>query len=139
MVNPAPIRIMNDDPRSLRVLVARASGLAEQHAVQSVLVGLAAPDGDLLFPEFIDYLKSALRVEDGIFRMTRERAVIHLADVDVSTATSVIHRLIGDFQQEFPALADATIKIQCFGVTPEAGPVSVKDVLTVVFGPPVFH
>lgn len=139
MVNAAPTRIMNDDPRSLRVLLARASGLAEQHAVHSVMVGLAAPEGDLLFPEFIDYLKSALRIEDGIFCMTRERAVIHLADVDVPTARSVIDRLIGDFQQEFPALADAVIKIRCFDVTPEAGPVSVKDVLTAVFGPTVVH
>ena len=90
---------MNDDPRTLRTLVARVSGLAEKHAVHSVMVGLAAPEGDLLFPEFVEYLKSALRMEDGIFRMTRERAVIHLADVDVATATGVIERLMADFEK----------------------------------------
>ena len=139
MPHTAPTQIMNDDPRTLRTLVARVSGLAEKHAVHSVMVGLAAPEGDLLFPEFVEYLKSALRIEDGIFRMTRERAVVHLADVDVATATGVIERLMADFEQDFPALRAHTISTRYFEVKPEAGAVTVKDVLKSVFGPPVFH
>ena len=139
MLNTTPTTLMNGDPRTLRTLVSRVSMLAEQHAVHSVMVGLAASEGDLLFPEFVAYLTSALRVEDGIFRMTRERTVVHLADVDVSTATNVIERIMGDFQNEFPALEVHTIHVRYMDVTPQGGAVSVKDVLKSVFGPPVFH
>ena len=61
----------NDDPRKLTRMIARVSDLAESHSVSSVVVGIAAPEGDLLFPEYLNYLESALRVEDQIFRMTR--------------------------------------------------------------------
>jgi len=74
-------RDQNDDPRKLSAMIARVSELAETHAVSSVVVGVAAEEGDLLFPDYLAYLESALRVEDQIFRMTRERAVLYLADV----------------------------------------------------------
>ena len=69
-----------DDPRKLSAMVARAASLAGEHEVSSALIGMAAEEGDPAFPDYIAYLQSALRVEDGIFRMTRERAVVHLAD-----------------------------------------------------------
>ena len=123
-----------DDPRKLRSLVDRASELARAHAVRSVLVGLAAREGDLRFPEFIDFLRSALRVEDGVFRMTRERAVLHLADVDEKGAREVLDRLLQDFEQEYPSLERPCIDMQLLDVTPEAvDAVSVKSVLTTIF------
>ena len=85
---------LSDDPRRLRSLVARASSLASDHELTSVMAGLTAPVGDPLFPDFIDFLQSALRMEDGIFRMTRERAVVYLADVDQGLAAQVLDRLI---------------------------------------------
>ncbi|MEO1914580.1 MAG: hypothetical protein ABGW98_12075, partial [Myxococcales bacterium] len=72
-----------DDPRKLSSLIARVAELAQSHNISSVVVGMSSETGDRLFPEFVEFLRSALRVEDGIYRMTRERAVIHLADVDM--------------------------------------------------------
>ena len=94
----------NDDPRRLRSLLDRACDLAREHAVPSVMLGLTGVEGDGSFPEFIVYLQSALRVEDAIFRMTRERAVIHLADLDREQAREVFHRLLSDFSDEFPSM-----------------------------------
>ena len=68
----------NDDPLKLISLLARVSELASEHSVPSVLAGLCCETGNLEFPGFIDYLESTLRVEDAIFRMTRERSVVQL-------------------------------------------------------------
>ena len=138
MMNTAMSRQTTDDPRQLRALVARASGIANDHKLTSVMVGLTAPVGDLLFPDFVDFLQSALRVEDGIFRMTRERAVILLADVHSDQAQAVVDRLMEDFGNEYPAFADAAPKLRCFEVKPGED-VQVKDVLKEVFAPPVYH
>ena len=78
-----------DDPRRLRGLLDRARDLAREHAVSSVVVGLAGVEGDLVFPDFVSYLQSALRVEDAIIRLTRERAVVYLADLDLMSAQEV--------------------------------------------------
>ena len=72
----------NHDPLRLRELLGRAENLAARHALSSVVVGMAGLEGDLIFPEIVDYVESALRVDDAIFRLTRERAVLVLADVD---------------------------------------------------------
>ena len=130
---------MNDDPRRLRALLARASDLAQAHSVTSVMIGLAAVEGDLIFPEFADFLQSALRVEDGIFRMTRERAVLHLADVDAARAGEVLERLTGDFCDEFPNLHRPRFQLRMFEVKPGAGRLRVKDVLTQIFSRRVLH
>ncbi len=129
----------NDDPRKLSALIARVSELAGQHDVSSVVAGLAAEEGDLVFPEYIHFLQSALRVEDGIFRMTRERAVIHLADVDARRAEEVLERLAGDFCQEFPAMRRPTFQLRMLEVKPGSSEVRVKDVLTRVFAPSTIH
>ena len=49
-------------------LVPEDADLAREHAVPSVVLGLAAREGDLSFPEFVAFLQSALRVEDAIRR-----------------------------------------------------------------------
>lgn len=129
----------SDDPRRLRALVARACNLVSEHELTSVMVGLTAPVGDLLFPDFLDFLQSALRMEDGIFRMTRERAVIYLADVDRALAQQVLDRLIADFEEEYPSFDEAPPARVYFEIKPAASPVTVKEVLTEIFAPPIYH
>lgn len=129
----------NDDPRKLSALVARVCELASEHEIPSVLAGLAAEEGDLVFPEYVHFLRSALRVEDGIFRMTRERAVVHLADVDPRRAEEVLERLAGDFCEEFPALRRPNFQLRMLEVKAGAGEVRVKDVLTHIFAPRTIH
>jgi len=114
--------------------VSRISDLAETHSVSSVVVGIAAAEGDLLFPEYMAYLESALRVEDQIFRMTRERAVLYLADVDATCAAEVLVRIFADFCEEFPSAEAPEFEQRMLEVRPGLGPLSVKDVLTTVFG-----
>jgi hypothetical protein len=139
MVETSMSLSMNDDPRRLRGLLDRACDLAEEHALPSVMLGLAGPEGDLRFPEFIVYLQSALRVEDAIFRMTRERAVIHLADLERPRAQEVIDRLLGEFCDEFPSSTAPNFEIRFFDVKPGAEKPRVKDMLTEIFSPPMLH
>jgi GGDEF domain-containing protein len=129
----------NDDPRKLSALITRVSDLALAHSVSSVVVGLVAEEGDLVFPEYVNFLQSSLRVEDGIFRMTRERAVLHLVDIDASRATEVLGRLTGDFCDEFPALRSPDYQLRMLEVKPGAEKLRVKDVLTEIFSPRVLH
>ena len=130
---------MNDDPRRLRSLLDRACDLAREHAVPSVMLGLAAAEGDRSFPEFIEFLQSALRVEDAIFRMTRERAVIYLADLDRGRAGEVFDRLVSDFCEEFPSMTEPEFEARYFEVKAGADKVRVKDVLTEIFAPQTLH
>ena len=134
MVEAAMTREVNDDPRKLSAMIARVSELAESHSVRSVVVGVAAEEGDLLFPDYLAYLESALRVEDQIFRMTRERAVLYLSDVDATCAAEVLVRTFADFCDEFPTADAPEFEQRMLEVTPGLGPISVKEVLTSVFG-----
>ena len=127
-------RETNDDPRKLSQMIARVSELAQSHSVCSVVVGVAATEGDLLFPDYLAYLESALRVEDQIFRMTRERAVLYLSDVDATGAAEVLIRIFGEFCDEFPASEAPEFEQRMLEVTPSLGALSVKEVLTSVFG-----
>jgi hypothetical protein len=103
------------------------------------MLGLSGAEGDGSFPEFIAFLQSALRVEDAIFRMTRERAVIHLADLDQERAREVFLRLLSDFCDEFPSLTEPRFEARYFEVKPGAKTARVKDVLTEVFSPHTLH
>ena len=134
MVQAQMTREINDDPRKLTQMIARVSELAESHSVSSVVVGVAAQEGDLLFPDYLAYLESALRVEDQIFRMTRERAVLYLSDVDATCAAEVLVRIFGEFCEEFPTAEAPEFEQRMLEVTPGIGPLSVKEVLTSVFG-----
>ena len=134
MVEAEMTQAMNDDPRKLTQMISRVSDLAEAHAVCSVVVGVAAKEGDLLFPDYLAYLESALRVEDQIFRMTRERAVLYLSDVDATKAAEVLVRIFSQFCDEFPTAEAPEFEQRMLEVRPGLGPLSVKDVLTSVFG-----
>ena len=134
MVQAHMTRETNDDPRKLTQMISRISELATAHSVSSVIVGVAAQEGDLLFPDYMAYLESALRVEDQIFRMTRERAVLYLSDVDATGAAEVLVRIFGQFCDEFPTAEPPEYEQRMLEVTPGAGPLRVKDVLTSVFG-----
>jgi hypothetical protein len=136
--NPMPGQT-NDDPRRLRGLLDRACDLARDHAVPSVMLGLAGEEGDSSFPEFVLFLQSALRVEDAIFRMTRERAVVHLADLDLGRAEEVFGRLVSDFCDEFPSFGEPRFDVRYYEVKPGSGSVRVKDVLTEIFAAKSLH
>lgn len=133
-VNTLMPRQNADDPRKLRDVLARTQSLATLHDVPSVVVGFAASEGNLLFPEFLAFLESELRVEDQIFRLTRERALLFLSDVDHDHAVSVVERLRASFEQEFPSIEAMRVAIRYFEVPPGRSELSVKQVLPNVLG-----
>jgi hypothetical protein len=100
------------DPRRLRALMERAFLLAKDHRVGSVFIGVAGPEGDLLVPEFIAFLESELRVEDGVFVLTRERAVLLLTDVDLAQAKQVVERVRGAFERRFPSAGALPVAVR---------------------------
>jgi hypothetical protein len=122
-----------DDPRELRNLLDKASELARVHALCSVVVGLAGLEGDLEFPEVVDYVESALRMDDLVFRMTRERAVVLLTDVDRGRALEIMDRLLIEFRERFPSLAEPTVTLGYYEVVPGGVPASAKRVLLRIF------
>ena len=128
-----------DDPRQLRGLIERVSELADRHQVSSVIVGLKATDGDPIFPDFVEFLRSALRVEDAVHRMMRERAVLYLADVEVEAARGILERLAQEFASEVPAVVDPSFEMSYFAVRPGMGDLRVRDVLTEVFPARTLH
>jgi GGDEF domain-containing protein len=128
-----------DDPRKLSALLARVAELAQTHEVGSVIIGMSAQSGDLMFPEFVEFLRSALRVEDAIFRMTRERAIIHLADLELAGGKSVFNRLLGDFIEEFPAAKEPEFAIEFFEVAAGVEKLKSRDVLTEIFPKRLLH
>ncbi|MBW2272757.1 MAG: hypothetical protein JRG96_05770 [Deltaproteobacteria bacterium] len=131
--------LMNDDPRKLSALITRVADLAENHSVGSMILGLVAEEGDQTFPEFADFLQAALRVEDGIFRMTRERVLLHLTDLDPTRARVVFGRILDDFQDEFPAMSEPAFQVHYFEVKPGTKELRTKDILTEVFPPRLLH
>jgi hypothetical protein len=136
---PATTSTVNDDPRKLRTLLDRAGALAAQHDVPSVMIGLIGESGDSRFPDFVDFLQSSLRVEDGLFRMTRNRIVVHLADVDRDQGVKVLERLLSRFHQEFPQLCDANFTSYYVSIRPGDGEPTIKDVLPTLFGAEPVH
>jgi GGDEF domain-containing protein len=126
-------RFVLDDPRRLRDLLTRACGLASDHELTSVLVGLAGFEGDSVFMEVVDFVESALRVDDSVFRMTRERVVLLLTDVDESGARRVVSRILEDFREHFPAPTDPALALGYFQISTETGEPTAKDVLPRLF------
>ena len=123
----------SDDPRKLRDLLCKAANLASDYSLHSVVVGIAGREGDLLFPEVIDFFESMLRVDDSIFRMTRERAVLVLADVDRARAEEILERLLNGFRERFATAVDPEVSLGFFEVTPDERDVTVKHVLLALF------
>ena len=100
-----------------------------------MMVGLAANDGDLLFPEIIDFIESALRVDDAIYRMTRERAVLLLADVERPVAEEIVRRNFLGFRERFSTASEPAISLGFFEMSPRTLEATVKDVLPQLFSP----
>jgi len=121
------------DPRRLRGMMDRASDLARGHRVTSVFVGIAGREGDLLAPEFIEFVESALRMEDAIFRLLRERAVVLLTDVDRGQAEEIFERLCGDFAARFGASTAFEVDLGYFQID---GHATAKVVLPAIFTAP---
>lgn len=128
-----PGRPALDDPRRLREMLTRATGLAAEHSLVSVLVGVTGFEGDLLFPEVLNFVESSLRMDDLVFRMTRERAVLLLTDVNERQAQSVMRRLLEDFREHFPAADDPAIALAYFEVSDQVPPPTAKEVLPKLF------
>ena len=127
-----PSSIPKDDPRQLRVLFERAAYCSRVHHVSSVFVGVAGEEGDLLARDFLDFVESELRVEDAIFRMLRERAVLLMTDAEESTARKVMTRLQADFAARFAPSSELSFSFGYFTVEPGKTP-TVKDVLPLLF------
>jgi len=121
------------DPRRLRGMMERASDLARGHQVGSVFVGIAGREGDLLAPEFIEFVESALRMEDAIFRLIRERAVVLLTDADRTQAEEIFERLRGDFAARFGSSMELDVDLRYFQVDGHGGHATAKVVLPAIF------
>jgi GGDEF domain-containing protein len=121
------------DPLRLRELLQKACHLASNHAVGTVVVGMAAPEGDLLFPEMVAYVGSALRIDDAILRLTRERAVFFLADSNRERAEEVMERVVLGFREQFATVDGPDVAVGYFEVKPDAVGLTVKDVLPALF------
>lgn len=124
--------VPKDDPRQLRVLFERAAFCSRVHKVASVFVGVAGDEGDLLARDFLDFVESELRVEDAIFRMLRERAVLLMTDIEEQTARKVMERLRGEFAARFGPSTELSFGFGYFSVAPGKTP-TVKDVLPALF------
>ena len=121
------------DPRRLRGMMDRASDLARGHQVGSVFVGIAGREGDLLAPEFIEFVESALRMEDAIFRLIRERAVVLLTDADRAQAEEIFERLRSDFAARFGSSMELDVALGYFQVDGHGGHATAKVVLPAIF------
>lgn len=133
MAMTSPNSGQNDDPRKLRELIQKVSNIASTYEVGSVVVGMAGAEGDLMFPEVVDFVGSVMRVDDAIFRMTRERAVFFLADADEARAQEIMGRLLIDFSERFTPSEDPRVSLAYFEVTPTTQHLSVRDVLPSIF------
>lgn len=110
MVMASPLE-SKTDPRHLRAMFHRATTLSSEHQVQSVFIGMAGREGDLLVRDFIDFVEAELRMEDGVYRLLRERAVLLLTDVDEPKARGIVERLCADFGAQFPSLDGLSMTI----------------------------
>lgn len=134
----------SDDPLRLREVLARTATLACEHRVPSVIVGFAAGEGDRLFPDFVAFVESELRVEDSVFRLTRDRALLFLTDVELEQSRAIVERLIAGFRREFPTASRMhagdgfdwpALRIRYYDVPRGTLDLTVKQVLPAIFAP----
>jgi hypothetical protein len=125
----------NDDPRKLRGLLDKVVNLAIDHRLTSVLVGMSCAEGDLVFPELVDFVGSTLRVDDSIFRMTRTRVVFFLADADRNRAEEIMDRVIRDFNEQFAMVDGPAVNRSYFEVAPGTPDMTLKAILPALFAP----
>jgi len=124
-----------DDPRKLRALLDKVVDLAEDHSLTSVVVGMSGSEEDLIFPEVVDFVGSALRMDDAIFRMTRDRAVLFLADADRARAEEIVERVMLAFAEQFATSEAPDIGISYFEVAPGKQDLTLKTILPLLFAP----
>ena len=122
----------SQDPRQLRALFDRAGELSRVHEVGSVFVGVAGREGDRIVRDFLDFLEAELRVEDAVFRLLRERAVVLLTDVDREQAGQVMERLQADFAGHVATAEPMKLAFGYHPVGPGGDP-TAKDVLPALF------
>jgi hypothetical protein len=72
-------------------------------------------------------------VDDAIFRMTRERTVLVLADVGRAAAADVVERLLSDFRARYPMAIPLEVRCGYFELAPDERDASVKRILPAVF------
>jgi hypothetical protein len=120
----------------LRDLLDKVVTLAGEHRLKSVLVGISGLEDDLLFPELISFVGSSLRVDDAIFRMTRNRTVFFLADADHACAKEIMERVLSDFSERFAASEEGSVRLSYFEIVPGMPPVTLKEILPALFAPP---
>jgi hypothetical protein len=65
--------------------------------------------------------------------MTRERAVLLLADVDRAQAEEIVERVMGGFRERFSTAVDPDVRFGFFEVTPDQTAVTVKHLLLALF------
>ncbi len=135
MATTGPVNTSTDDPRKLREFVSVALQHAHEHRVTTVAVGLAGQEGDLMLPEVIDFVESSLRVEDHIFRMTRERAVLFVADVDCKQAQDIMERLLRAFVVNFPQPTQPQLDLGFFEIRQDEHDLQIKELLPAIFPP----
>ena len=123
----------NDDPRKLRALLDKVVNLADDHSLTSVVVGMTGSEGDLIFPEVVDFVGSALRIDDAIFRMTRDRAVLFLADADRERAQEIVERVMEAFAEQFATSENPDVGISYFEVAPGKDDLTLKNILPLLF------
>jgi len=123
----------NDDPRKLRALLDKVVNLADDHRLTSVVVGMSGPDGDLVFPEVVDFVGSALRIDDAIFRMTRDRAVLFLAAADRARAQEIVERVMEAFAEQFATSESPKVGVSYFDVAPGKQDLTLKNILPLLF------
>jgi len=128
-------KTQNDDPLLMRELLHKAASLSEQHDMTCIMVGMAANEGDVLFPEIVNYIESALRVDDAVFRMTRERVVLFLADVDRAGAEEILRRNLAGFSEVFSTTSEPAISLGFFEMNSRTLQATMKDVLPRIFTP----
>lgn len=128
-------KTQTDDPLLMRELLHKAATLSEKHDLTCVMVGMAANEGDLLFPEIVNYIESALRVDDAVFRMTRERVVLFLADVDRDGAEEIVRRNLAGFSEIFATKSEPAILLGFFEINSRTQEATMKDVLPKIFTP----
>jgi GGDEF domain-containing protein len=107
--------------------------LADDHSLTSVVVGMTGSEGDLVFPEVVDFVGSALRIDDAIFRMTRDRAVLFLADADRERAQEIVERVMEAFAEQFATSESPKVEISYFEVAPGKQDLTLKNILPLLF------
>ncbi len=122
-----------DDLDKLRAILARASALSVEHSLRSVMVGMAGSDADPDFAELVDYVESELRVEDAVFRMTRDRVVLFVADIDRAGAEEILERLLIGYCARSSRAHDPDVQLRFLEVEAGTSHLTIKDVLPTLF------